>query len=294
MPWTGSTFHKHNHGLSAAGSAQAAKVANAILRDTGDEGKAIRIANWQAHRHADGGIVPDRDGGGGVGGVGTKDNNGLQAFQAPPEEPWLLEDASLDNEARGSSTSGVGPASSTGFAGGGITPFKPPNMNPPWFAKQAMRQLRTGPIISTVPGRTDAHRIKVPSGSYVIPAESISNLGDSNSLAGLRRAHQMFGTGPFGTALAKIPHARGNFPKAPNMPTHFAYGGYSEGGSRLGDHFHPVDVDVSGGEYIVPPHAIIARWGSLKRGHQVLDAWVMDMRKKHIAKLRRLPPPAKK
>lgn len=47
MPWTAASFHKHNRKLSPAQSAKAAKVANAILAKTGDEGKAIRIANAQ-------------------------------------------------------------------------------------------------------------------------------------------------------------------------------------------------------------------------------------------------------
>ena len=46
MPWSGKSFGaKHNHSLSGAGAAKAASIANAILRDSGDEGKAIRIAN---------------------------------------------------------------------------------------------------------------------------------------------------------------------------------------------------------------------------------------------------------
>lgn len=49
MPWTGSSFRKkHNQGLSDSEAEVAAKTANAILRDTGNEGKAIRIANWKA------------------------------------------------------------------------------------------------------------------------------------------------------------------------------------------------------------------------------------------------------
>ncbi len=32
-------------------AAKAARIANAVLRETGDEGKAIRIANSQAEKH---------------------------------------------------------------------------------------------------------------------------------------------------------------------------------------------------------------------------------------------------
>lgn len=47
MPWpTGRGFaSKHNKKLKGAAANKAARVANAILSKTGDEGKAIRIAN---------------------------------------------------------------------------------------------------------------------------------------------------------------------------------------------------------------------------------------------------------
>lgn len=48
MPWTGKSFKtKHNKKLSPKKASKAAAIANAILKETGDEGKAIRIANAQ-------------------------------------------------------------------------------------------------------------------------------------------------------------------------------------------------------------------------------------------------------
>jgi uncharacterized protein YdaT len=48
MPWTGESFRsKHNKKLSIEQAREAAKIANAILRYTGDEAKAIRIANYE-------------------------------------------------------------------------------------------------------------------------------------------------------------------------------------------------------------------------------------------------------
>jgi uncharacterized protein YdaT len=48
MPWTGESFRsKHNKKLSPAQAREAARIANEILRDTGDEAKAIRIANYE-------------------------------------------------------------------------------------------------------------------------------------------------------------------------------------------------------------------------------------------------------
>lgn len=49
MPWTAEDFReKHNKKLTPAQAHKAAKIANAILERTGDEGKAIRVANSRA------------------------------------------------------------------------------------------------------------------------------------------------------------------------------------------------------------------------------------------------------
>ena len=46
MPWTPNAFKsKHNKKLSPAKATKASAIANAILGKTGDEAKAIRIAN---------------------------------------------------------------------------------------------------------------------------------------------------------------------------------------------------------------------------------------------------------
>lgn len=61
MPWNSASFRdRHNHGLSASQSGQAAKQANAILKKTGDEGLAIAVANKNARSHfARGGIIKE-------------------------------------------------------------------------------------------------------------------------------------------------------------------------------------------------------------------------------------------
>ena len=51
MPWTAKTFKaKHNKKLSAGQSQKAAKIADAVLKRTGDEASAIRIANAAVKR----------------------------------------------------------------------------------------------------------------------------------------------------------------------------------------------------------------------------------------------------
>jgi hypothetical protein len=244
--------------------------------------------------------------------------------------------------------------------GGTFDMARAPSLTTPWFARQEARSLHVGPVLSSVPGRTDAHKIKVPSGSYVLPAQHIASIGQGNTMAGMSVASKMF-SGPYGASGGKIAHGPGA-PHAPK-PMQFAQGGIanvpvspsivpdgavdsfnkrfngvspegdpnlmeydpgnvgkdirdpgsdptqrqyyhqrvkvaddsSQGGSRgeEGD-YEPVDVDVSGGEYIVPPWAIKTRYGgNLQNGHNILDRWVMDTRKKEIETQRKLPPPAK-
>ncbi len=51
MPWNAKEFAaKHNHHLSPKQAATAAKTATAVLKQTGDEGKAVRIGNYVAKR----------------------------------------------------------------------------------------------------------------------------------------------------------------------------------------------------------------------------------------------------
>ena len=45
MPWDAKSFKKRNKKLTPAKAGYAAKIANAILEASGEEGKAIRIAN---------------------------------------------------------------------------------------------------------------------------------------------------------------------------------------------------------------------------------------------------------
>jgi len=45
MPWTKDEAAKHKKGLTGSERKRWAKIANAVYSETGDEGKAIRIAN---------------------------------------------------------------------------------------------------------------------------------------------------------------------------------------------------------------------------------------------------------
>lgn len=50
MPWDAQSFKKHNKKLSGKRAAKAAKIATAVLKKTGDDGLAVRIANYQMKR----------------------------------------------------------------------------------------------------------------------------------------------------------------------------------------------------------------------------------------------------
>ena len=57
MPWDAASFAKHNGKLDRAKSAHAARIANAVLKKSGDEGMAIAVANKAAQKFAFGGPV---------------------------------------------------------------------------------------------------------------------------------------------------------------------------------------------------------------------------------------------
>jgi hypothetical protein len=118
----------------------------------------------------------------------------------------------------------------------------------------------SGPIHSSVAGRTDHLPMHVESGSYVIPADIISAMGEGNTMAGFNVAKGMFST-TMGTAPA------GN---------------------------SPVAIVAAGGEYVISPQDVtrIGR-GSMDDGHRVLDEFVKQMRAKTVATLKKLPGPKK-
>jgi hypothetical protein len=169
---------------------------------------------------------------------------------------------------------------------------------PPWFIRAEARNAasqaaHTGPIMSAVPGRTDRHNMTVPAGSYVMPAHSVSHLGQSNTMAGMAMLDGMF-KGPYGVSgKVSVAHA----PKPATMPK-VSFGKLpkisDEGGSRGESVGTPVPVVTAGGEYVIPPEAIIRRYGSLSVGHKILDAWNNNIQKEHAKTIKNLPPPAKK
>lgn len=138
---------------------------------------------------------------------------------------------------------------------------------------------------SPVPGRTDKLDTLVPAGAYVIPADVVSGLGEGNTMAGSSILDKMFHSNPFGIQGQKmhggvgIPHA----PAAYRQPR--AAGGATDG---------HVPIVAAGGEYLVHPDAVKKLGkGNIKKGHKILDHFVVHSRKQITNTMKKLPGPKK-
>lgn len=121
----------------------------------------------------------------------------------------------------------------------------------------------SGYIHGTTGGRTDNKPIDVASGSYVVPADILSGLGEGNSHAGWAALQSQLGMG---------------------APTK------ADGGS-VGA---PTPIVAASGEAVIPPESVAQiGGGDVDRGHKVLDALVKHVRSKTIKKLKSLPAPKK-
>lgn len=154
-------------------------------------------------------------------------------------------------------------------------------------------RLHVGPIHSAVAGRTDHLPLKVPSGSYVLPADVVSAHGQGSTLAGFKVLKRTFsgtpyggGSGPYGSGSA--PYGQGGGPYGqsggPYGSSAKAHGGATEG----------VPVVVAGGEMVLSPEQV--KWvgdGDIDVGHKVLDEFVKRSRRELIDTLKHLPGPSK-
>ncbi len=123
-------------------------------------------------------------------------------------------------------------------------------------------EVHAGPILSSVPGRTDNHPMDVAEGSYVLPADHLSSLGEGNTAAGMEVVNHM---------LSGISQDGGESQETKSVP-----------------------INAAGGEFVIAPEVVAAiGGGDIKRGHEMLDQWVLMNRKKHIRTLSKLPGPAK-
>lgn len=133
---------------------------------------------------------------------------------------------------------------------------EPKPVTPPGGA----RTMHIGAIKAPVAGRTDHLPVHVPSGSYVVPADIVSAIGEGNTEHGFDILNYMIKD------------------RAPD-------GDKNDGGE-------PVAVVVAGGEYVIPPQAVMAfGGGDMDAGHKALDEWVKTERAATIRTLKSLPGP---
>lgn len=147
-------------------------------------------------------------------------------------------------------------------------------------------KLHTGPIHSSVAGRTDHLKMNVPSGSYVIPADIISAMGEGNTMAGFKLAEKVFSSpgswmtgAPYGESMS--PYDEPMSPYGMEMPKKAA-GGATEG----------VPIVAAGGEYVIAPeHVQHIGGGDMDAGHKHLDEFVKKFRARTVDTLKKLPGP---
>lgn len=87
-------------------------------------------------------------------------------------------------------------------------------------------KVHKGAIHSSVAGRTDHLPMHVASGSYVIPADIISAMGEGNSMAGFKVAQNIFGRHHTRDITKGTPYGESGMPYSERM-THKADGGAS-------------------------------------------------------------------
>lgn len=169
----------------------------------------------------------------------------------------------------------------------------------PWWTRQDARGETAGGgggfLHGTTPGRADSVQTTAPGGSYVLPADVIAGLGAGNSLAGARVMDAITSSGPHGATLPRAGGGRG-IPRAPAPFREQARGGevklFPEKKAAGGVKDGSTPVALSHGEYIIPVSFIMKiGGGDLKRGHRILDQWVLALRKKQIETLKKLPGP---
>lgn len=146
-------------------------------------------------------------------------------------------------------------------ATGGIVSPLTKNDVPDQSAKDPRAHI--GPINAPVAGRTDHLNMHVPAGSYVIPADIVSSLGEGNTVVGLK-------------VLDSLCHD---------------HTGKSIGSSN-GSPSSLAPIVAAGGEYVIPPSVVTSLGGGdINAGHDLLDDTVLLARKDLIKTLQKLPGP---
>jgi hypothetical protein len=297
MPWSGSSFAHHNHSLTGPQSGHAARIANAVLRRTGNEGESIAVANKYFQKRDDGGGIVD-PAGQEVGGVAPTnqtmsplERGMIQRYSSlPPEklqELAVMMGGSPQGKliqqllARKRMMPNEQYQQTPERASGGLTP-----QGSPYWSRAQQRSENsglgaTGYLHGPTSGRADEILTTAPAGSHVIPADVMSGMGEGNSLAGANVMAQMLKTGPGGM---QMPQSRGRnlMPSPPRPPAQQAAGGRTE----------QRPVALSHGEFVITPEQVRAfGGGDQDKGHAFWDWFITEARKLIIEQMKKLPPP---
>ena len=168
-----------------------------------------------------------------------------------------------------------------------VGPIHPPHAHAHPIHKAHL--THTGPLRSHVAGRTDHLPSQVPNGSFVLPADIVSGLGEGNTEAGFKIAKRMFEGAH--REFGGLPYAGENGPYGQGGGLPYAIKGHASGGDVEADQ-QAVRVAVAGGEHVLAPHEVaFAGLGDTEAGHKALEAFVLRQRAKLIKTLKGLPGP---
>lgn len=167
------------------------------------------------------------------------------------------------------------------------------------IAREKATPCHEGLITMAVGGRTDHIPMNVLEGSYVLPADIVSGLGEGNTLAGSKLIDSMFKSGPFGVSAKQPQFSQPTRPSPmiPGSTTAMSPSGFgqraaADGGPIMSGKYRPVPIVAAGGEYVVHPDVVKRLGGGdMEKGHNYLDAFVKGVRHHLIKTLSKLPGP---
>lgn len=140
-----------------------------------------------------------------------------------------------------------------------------------------------GPLHSDVAGRTDHLKVHTRNGAYILPADVVSHIGENNTTSGLKILKRVF---------SGIPYSGSKSPYGQSLSA--PYGDEIQNRASGGKASGLIPVVLAGGEYAIHPDVVKAIGdGDIHTGHEVLDKFVLHIRKELIKTLKKLPGPKK-
>jgi hypothetical protein len=163
------------------------------------------------------------------------------------------------------------------YAGGALDESR---LNP-----ESHTSFPSGMLNSPTPGRADKLPVSVAPGSYILPADTVSAIGDGNTLSGNEILKHVLHHARLGAGLPGSLHLPR--PKRIRMRSARTIG-MADGGGLM----EQIPIVVSGGEFVVPPEDVLnIGGGDLTAGHDALDKFVLKTRRELRKKLAGLPSP---